>query len=484
MERSNLISTLKSLSPEESREFGYFVRSPFFNRSQGVVKLYEYLRKQYPEFEKEKIERKYVYKKIFETKDYNDGFMRVLISNLTKLSEEYLTQINFKKWHSTQKIFLLNELGTRRLEKEFKKIRKETEKLFNLTPPGDMNYYYDKGIFEDNVYFFNLYSMDKNKKIEDEEISLKRIIDNFTRFYLLASLTMYRKVLFKKNYTKMNVNLRFTEEILKILENHTGDFSDTPVIGLHLNEILLMTKGDKKYFDTLKNIYINKHETLTPIEAHSLQNILQRYLSMQVYKGNLEYEKEKLELYKAAVRKKKILFPLVKQADPRLFTSITETALSFGEIKWTEDFINEHKHLLPPEVSETVLNICSAKVEFEKGNFEEALSLLNNVKTKTLERVKEIKIILLKIYYEKAMYSEADKALDSSRHLLTRLKKTHTPMIYGSFMNFLQHYAILIKSKEKNKIKKVLEVEADLKKNKATIEYRWLKRKVQQLQGH
>lgn len=161
----------------------------------------------------------------------------------------YQENKNFLKHYSTlikahekdqpeKKFFLLNELNLRKLEREFRTIMNETRKLFASFPPNNMHYFFDKAMLEDNIYFYNSWiSGSKRGSIETDEISLKSIIDNFTRFYLIASITMYRKVLYIKNYRKIDIDLKFTEQIMRILEHSLDDFTDIPIIGLYANEV-------------------------------------------------------------------------------------------------------------------------------------------------------------------------------------------------------------------------------------------------------
>ncbi len=481
MQKSSLISILKQMSPEEIREAGYLVHSPFFNRNQSVVRLFDYLKKQYPDFEAKLVEKKVVYKKIFNTA-YNDGFMRVLISNLTGLIEEYLTQINLRKDPIPTKILLLNELNLRKHGKEFRAAKKKIEKLLASVTQPTMHDFFQRGMLEDNIYFYNNWSRrEKKRDIKLDENSLKCIIDNFTRFYLIASFTMYRKVVFMKAHENINVDLKFVEAVLKILENNLSDFADTPLISLCTNEVLLLTKGDRKYFDILKDIYVNQSGKFHNTEIYSLLNILQRHATSQILKGNLNYEREKFLLYKSAVQRKNILYPLKEFIEDSLFISIVFSSLSAGEISWTEQFVNKHNHLLSKELSPVSVDFCMAKIDFERGDFELSLTRLRKIKTKNSEIQIYIKVLLLKIYFEMSMYIESDLIIDSLRHQLPKAEKSMAILIFESYKNFLKYYTQLTKIKEKNKKEKTKDLLEELNANTAVNEYKWLKQKVENL---
>ena len=91
MIKSNLIDLLRKLSTEELKEFGEYVRSPFFNKNQSTIKLLDYIRKYAPDFNDKKLGKELVYQKLFPGMKYNDGFTRTIMFNLAKLTEDYLT---------------------------------------------------------------------------------------------------------------------------------------------------------------------------------------------------------------------------------------------------------------------------------------------------------------------------------------------------------------------------------------------------------
>ena len=97
MLKSNLLEILRNFSNTELKDFGEYVRSPFFNKNVSTIKLYDYLRKFSPDFDDKKLEKEYTYNKIFAGAHYNDGFMRTIMFNLSKLAEDYLAYSKFKK---------------------------------------------------------------------------------------------------------------------------------------------------------------------------------------------------------------------------------------------------------------------------------------------------------------------------------------------------------------------------------------------------
>src|SRR5688572_19117476 len=111
MLNTTLLNIIGKFTSKEIKEFGEFIISPFFNKNENVIKLYTYIKKFYPEFNDKKLEKEYVYKKVFSKGEYNDGFMRTAMYNLGKLAEDFLAYTNFNKNELNRGINLLEELN-------------------------------------------------------------------------------------------------------------------------------------------------------------------------------------------------------------------------------------------------------------------------------------------------------------------------------------------------------------------------------------
>ncbi len=62
MQKSSLITILRTLTPQEFREFGEFVKSPYFNKNEKVITLYNVLKKYFPGFDSGSLTKEKVFK--------------------------------------------------------------------------------------------------------------------------------------------------------------------------------------------------------------------------------------------------------------------------------------------------------------------------------------------------------------------------------------------------------------------------------------
>src|SRR5260221_5206865 len=131
MKDLKIIKVLQKFTPEEMKQFGYFVHSPFHNRVKSITRLFEIIKKFHPEFKSRFLNKEYLYKRITGKEDYNDAVMRNLFSDLYKLSSEFIAVSRFRENKKMMKLVELPGLkkfhGEYALDNEIEKLRLEFE---------------------------------------------------------------------------------------------------------------------------------------------------------------------------------------------------------------------------------------------------------------------------------------------------------------------------------------------------------------------
>ena len=193
MNKSNLFKIISTFSPKEIKEFGDFVQSPFFNKNESTIRLYEYIRKEYPDFDNKKMNKELIYKSLFPGAEYNDGFMRTIIFNLSTLAEEFLTYVNFRKDKARYGVLMLEELNTRKLDKLLLKHFKGVEAEVDDIEDKSRDYFYYKYMIERIMYSYQNWSRFRNKNLKDyEDRSIKNEIHFLISYSLGRALANYR----------------------------------------------------------------------------------------------------------------------------------------------------------------------------------------------------------------------------------------------------------------------------------------------------
>lgn len=480
MDKSKAISILKTFSDDEFREFGQFVASPVFNTEKPVIKLFDQLKKYYPDFNADRVAREKVYKKLYPGKKYSDGVMRNLSSKLYKLCEEYLAFRGFKKDKYRVQFSLLRELSERKLpalyEKNYKELRKIVEEI---------------GI-RDEEFFLKMFYLEqdlvvhlKNQKsaVFLEEDNAQDIADNLSRFFLVAIIKLYAYMANEKKFLyDYDFKMTFLDQIDEHLKINKDEYKDEPYIELFHNALnLFLHEKEETYLDLRKtlNKYYSKLEN---IDRKNMYVVLANYCAERIRKGNIKYLREKFELYKEIIKRD-------GQYEPGgfihhiFYKRVVTNAIELGEIKWAENFIEKYKDDVPVEYRDSNYFYCKALIEYGKKEYGKALEMLSKVQTEDISYKVEIRTLLLMIYYDTEQSDAFDSTVDSFRHLITnnRLISSVWQTRERNFVNFAKRmFDLKMKAGKKDgfNIKK-LEDEIN---SSGTLQNRfWLQQKCREL---
>ncbi len=472
MINTTLLNIIGKFSAKEIREFGEFIISPFFNKNENVIKLYTYIKKFHPELNDKRLEKEYVYRKVFSKGKYNDGFMRTVIYNLGKLTEDFLAYVNFSKNELNKGINLLVELNERKLEKVFLKYYSEIESDLEKQKHHDAGYFYMKYMIKEQMEDYMDWSKFKNKDFKNyTQNTTNYIYDELTCFYIIKALNHYRFMLDKANYEQIDYDYSMLDSLVDYLLTKENKYIEKIKIKLHLYEILIQKEGKDEHYRVLKEILISAEDSLNHSDRYSLHNILQAFCIRKTYEGDTLYKKERFELYKICVEQKLYLASEHIYFDDLMFANIANSAITLKEFTWFENFMNEHKDELSRENKDMVISYSYARLNFENGVFDEALKHLNSIKNiKHIQFKLPIRDLTLMVYYELGLYSQAFYQIDSYRHFLTNNKSFLSGTRYERINGFVKVFTKLVKLKEKTQGSVNAKISAESSKIKSELE--------------
>lgn len=479
MHKSNLIELLKVFTPKEFKELGEFVNSPFFNKNENVIKLYNYIKKYFPDLENVNLKKSNVYEVMTGEDKYNDGFMRSVIFNLSKLAEEYLSAKSFPQ---IEKDITYLDLLFRRpgADKLFEKKFKQVYESFGNENNKDQFHYYCLYRLQALLMSYN----SKNRAFlnikdfhADDEINT---LDSLLTFYLLAALPEYRFFHNQTRVININIEFNFLDEILNFLKR-SGFYKKNPELNLFYNEIQLIKENDEKYFYELKEFAKKEIDNFRFGIKFNAIGLLANTAITLYYEGNDKFLNERFEIYQLILEKGLYKKFETSYFDDMLFKNIVSTGLQLNKVEWTEEFLREYIDKINPDDKDNALNLNLARLKFYKKNFTEALEHLSIIKNVNHIHYKtEIKILTLMIYYELSMSIDAMAVIDSYRHFLsndTLIPELRKERNY----NFIRIVNDLIKSKENRSLKAAYDIEHEIKITPNTYEKEWLQLKTEEL---
>ena len=480
MIKSSLLEILKTFSLKEYREFGDYVISPYFNKNEAVMKLYDYIRLYFNDIGTEKFEKEKVFSEIFPNVEYNDGFMRTIMFNLTQLAEDFLAYNNYKTHGINEQLHLIKELNSRNLDKQV---------LKNLNAASEKVNKYDH---EDELYFLDMFLIEKEKNIlydrtkkllnkkDITEHDLTKESGNLIRFFLIHILKRYRYLLNRETVMNMKYTPEFLEEILEYIAKNHDKYSNLPSLtGLVSQVQLLRTENDEHFFKC-KSLYMDLGNSIGRGERYNGLVLISGYCTTQHYKGRADLLKEYFE-----IQKFRVMHDIVKMhkndfVTTVYYTGVITASVLLNEIEWGEMFIVKYKNELHPDSRESAYNYAMARIREKQQRYEESMDYLKNVKLENVYYKVNVKSLMSKLYYSLGHINQLTDQLDSYRKFLK-----NDELINDDFrrvnINYVKLLTDLVKLKENTGRVKAAEFRKKLEETD-TISKDWLFEKLDELE--
>lgn len=477
MHNSNLIESFKTFSPQEIKEFSEFVTSPFFNKNINVIKLFEIIRKNYPDLDSPKLEKETVYKKIFPGKPYKDSTIRLLMFYLYEVVEKFLAYGHFAKNNITYTESLLRELNIRGLHKEFEKNIEKINKEIEDIPFKDENFYMYRFIFRHEYlnYASNFMDGKYEKLIGKDDIEF--VANNLTYYYLIRILKFYSIAL--------NIMLLYNIKIeTSIFENITQNFNpdafkDVPMIGIYFNAIMILLKPEEEeYYYKLKKLVFENEASLENTTLSDLFINLENYCHRKGRAGENKFYKEALEIYKAEINNGGCFVNGIMPYP--LYNSYVVTACYLKEFDDAAEFIEKYKETLGRENRDGYFNYSMAFLENSKGNYEKALEYLSKVKMDELYMKMDVRVLQSKIYYELQWHMPLQSLMDTfkktvqNNKLMPEFRKTY-------YLQYIRYLNQLNNLKQKSDMNKVEEMKYQLEADEFFPNKQWIIEKTKEI---
>lgn len=442
MNKSSLIEAFRTFSPREIKEFSEFVISPFFNKNVNVVKLFEFIRKNYPEFDPVKIEKEKAFAKLFPGKPYKDSTLRLLMYYLYELVEKFLAYNRISSDKYYHKDVLLDELFARKLFKDYEKIIEEANQDLDKMTVKDSYYFRNRYEFAEHKlsYLAEIYMGKYEKYLTRENIQL--FSDNITYFYLISVLKYYAITLNTMYLYNVKVDTSIFENILNNFK--LEQFKDVPMITIYFRVIMLFLRPeDEENYYSLKELII-KNEALIGPSLGDLYINLENYCARCLRKGDQKFLAESFDIYEMELKKKTYLQNGIMPNS--FFSSFVVTAAKLKKFGFLRNFINEYKGELNEISREAYYFYCMSFLEYEEGNFEKALECLAKSKPEEVYLKMDLRILQCRIYYSLVWNVPLQSLLDT-------FKKTVQNNKYITDMRKEQYYKFIKYTNQMNNIR-------------------------------
>ena len=432
MFKSKLVSSLRTLSNKELKWFEAYIASPFFNKNAKVIQLLDILQKYHPQYEEHKVAMEAIFPKLFQgEKKVDEQKLRYVMTDLTKLLEDYLAYLEYNKNEIYRNHLLLSAYDQRGLDKYFQATLEETQSIQKKQPYRDVNYYFNEHLigYDTYVHAFSLNERGTNTHLQGA-------VDNLDLYYLSNRMRYSCTLLEREDLLQEKYNNLFLDEILTFLGK--TNLENIPSVSIyHAITMTFLEPDNISHYRKLISLLDDYSSAFPKDEVKNMYTHSLSYCNRRVIAGDISFQEEMLNLYKTMVKKEIILneegyFP------HNSFKNIVTLALRLGQVDYIENFINEYKDLVTPEFRESSFVYNMANLHYFRKEFGKALRLLQNVEMKDIFYLLDGKVLLLKTYYELNEDEPYFSLVDAFTNYLKRNKliSDNQRMAYLNFIRY------------------------------------------------
>lgn len=477
MENSKLFSALSYFDKYEQNRLRKYIQSPYFNKNEGLVILFEEITKYHNKNKAgkkvKKLKSDFLWEKIYSDKKYDDVRFRKLRSDLLKLIQGFLAQQVYDGNPLHQATYLIEAIGKKHLT-----TLNDSSIRFARNIPSE-------GLFKPSDYYYHQFKIEKNySDLNQEEFRKKanerveEIANNLDRYYLSEKLKYYSFVLAHQYFISHEYKLLFIEEIFTHIEKHEYDDILSISIYYRVCKMLLDTENEAHYFKL--KVLLDEHGIDLPDdESQTIYKYALNYCVRKINEGNLKFYSEYFDVYQFLLAKG-MLFTEGVLATWH-FNNIVVIALRLDKTSWVEKFINDYQEKLPDDSRENAVSYNLARLYFYQKKYDEVLALLNTVEYEEISYYLGAKTILIRTYYETEEIDALDFLLESFRTYISRQSKIpeQRKQNYKGFISFIRKLSRVTPGDQKA-IKKI---RAEFDKGEGIVSTDvWLKEKIEALE--
>ena len=416
MREGKLYQAIIRLKGHDLNRLQRFLQSPYFNRNESIIKLFEWIKEDLKLEPKPSFSKEIIWTLCFGPEEaFNDGRFRKLQSDLLKLVEEYYAQELFESNPIHKAKYLLEAINVKRLESLQTTALKTAQNFIDAQELRPASFYYYQYEIEQSTFDLYRYKAERSEKSNIEQIAI-----NLDKFYLAEKLRYYCTILNHQYLTSSNYEMLFIDEIIKHVESQ--GYHDVPPIKIYY-QIFLVYKNpdDRSYYDNLRSLI---RETIHLFPEPQVKEILDaafNYCIQRSNTGNLDFVKELFSLYVESLENRMIL--VNNQITPWSFKNIVTAGLRLSEFDWVESFIKEYSQLLDVEHRENAITFNLAQLYFYRKEYQKVIHQLSKVEYEDMTYNLNSKTLLMASYYELDEIEALGSLLDTFRVYLNRNKE-------------------------------------------------------------
>ncbi|WP_020535939.1 hypothetical protein [Lewinella cohaerens] len=412
MNQKKLITLFQSLTAKDLRNLKKFVRSPYHNTREDVILLFDLLRSS----PLEELNEERLFSALFPQKVFDKKELAYVLNYLMKVIEDYFA-VQYLEANQEEREFAIAKEALARQQKNifFRKV----EKASKLLSVGGIN------TIESHQLKYELEMILCDQQMNEERgasLNLKQPSERLESIVIASILRQACSLLTHENISKTSYDYELLHHILPYLESpEKTHLVNQPVIALYYHSYKTLKEDDINHFQELKQMLIAFRASLSKRDLKNFYIISINFSIKQLNSGNGDYVREAFNLYQKALEDDVLLdHGVLSQFH---YKNIAALGLGLKAYDWVEQFLIKYREKLKTQYQALNFNYNFAKLQYEKGEYEAALKLLQAVKYDESLPNLTSRILLMKIFYELDEREVLASYLNSFEGMVRRQRK-------------------------------------------------------------
>jgi hypothetical protein len=400
-----LPTLLKSLQPEEYKDFEKFLQSPFFKASEQYLKFFRVLCASHPQFDLNKTDLEQAYRRCFGAQALNDSKLYNLISGLGKQIEQFLVvqsvlNPGHKPGHSMYEQLLVKALGARNMGAYF---RAQAQRFIEEVD-GLQSKTVDEYLALSQMHLQVYYNPD-TPKFQEDPPHLQLAVSHLDLYYCLSKLRFAAEMKARERILNVSYPMPLLEAVLEYSAN-PALLQENPLLEVYHQLVSLYQAGiDEQGFRLLKQLFLDEFPLMPKMD----QRLLLRHLincGVILLTRDSAVESDMLTLYKRAIDADMLLDG--QRITHLSFINISNLAVLCKEYDWWQGFVDRYAPFLEDNKRQPTLDLAFAGLYYQQG-------LLDNAQTRLTPEIFSMSSLdiharglLIKIVFDRFVQSGND----------------------------------------------------------------------------
>lgn len=413
MEKSRLISLVRTFSRKEWRDFRKWLLSPAHNQREDVLILYDFLFENDRFAEDGQISREQAFQALFPGETFDDARLRQVMYFFLSAAEEFLVYQEQTKDEINNRLTIARVYRQRQLGKFFERTARETVDALKKQPYRNQEFLENDYLLQYEQYYY------LSGQTRTGPMNLQEVSNALDRHYLASKMRLACLMVAHQTVFKLDYQIGMLDHLLRFVESE-GYLSEPAVAIYYYSYKSLVERNREEHFQKLKEELFQHGDLFPESEIRDIHLLAINYCIGRMNAGVESYIRETFDLYKHGLEKNLLLQNGVLSR--WTFRNIVANGAMLGEFEWTQRFMDAYKKYIEDQYRDSMVHYCQARLHYEMKNYPQAMVLLNQVEYDDILLNLHAKVMLLKMYFEQDEFTALDSLLESMRMYMRRKK--------------------------------------------------------------